>query len=360
MCWFLRYTLQQLSRELQRLIFFGPLLLWGCAKVAPDPGAVVVRAAVDGSTDFWGLTAPDLLPDIAPDLFVACVPNQPCDTTNPGACQAGHTQCSNNVALCVPDTTIQSCYSGATGTAGVGICRSGTQSCIDALGPCNGEVLPAIHEDCLNELDDDCDGKTNGGCPDHLLVGSSHVYPLRGATGTKIVARCPANSLVTGLRYRAGQTGNYLQGADLTCASPRLGRDTTGYSVSLTQVPATGYAASFSAQDGFRSATAQVACSTGPFGASSGGVGSVLGSYIEGLGLWCSTIAVSLDANNQLIFGYTIDDNNSIYYEAGAVSGTRFSDECGPNEVLVGYDAQVGTWVTGVQTVCAPLVVVYK
>ena len=38
---------------------------------------------------------------------------------------------------CVPTVTTQGCYSGAANTAGVGVCRSGTQSCIGALGPCN-------------------------------------------------------------------------------------------------------------------------------------------------------------------------------------------------------------------------------
>lgn len=64
----------------------------------------------------------------------------------------------------------RSCYTGPEGTAGRGICRSGTQTCRDgAWGACEGEVLPA-EEICGDGVDNDCngldDGKRNacGGC----------------------------------------------------------------------------------------------------------------------------------------------------------------------------------------------------
>lgn len=48
----------------------------------------------------------------------------------------------------------QSCYTGPTGTAGVGLCRAGKQSCLGgAWALCTGEVLPAV-ESCDN-LDND-------------------------------------------------------------------------------------------------------------------------------------------------------------------------------------------------------------
>lgn len=51
----------------------------------------------------------------------------------------------------------QSCYSGPSGTAGVGLCHGGTQICQSGtLSACTGEVLP-IAEVC-NGLDDDCNG----------------------------------------------------------------------------------------------------------------------------------------------------------------------------------------------------------
>ena len=53
----------------------------------------------------------------------------------------------------------QSCYSGPAGTAGVGTCKAGTQTCaFGAFGGCIGEVDPKI-DVCGDNLDTDCDGK---------------------------------------------------------------------------------------------------------------------------------------------------------------------------------------------------------
>ena len=54
----------------------------------------------------------------------------------------------------------QSCYSGPAGTAGVGICHSGTQTCSSGtFGSCAGEVIPTT--EICNSQDDDCDGSTD-------------------------------------------------------------------------------------------------------------------------------------------------------------------------------------------------------
>jgi hypothetical protein len=61
--------------------------------------------------------------------------------------------------LCPPGAT-QSCYSGAPGTLGQGICKAGTQTCAAngaSWGSCDGEVLPQP-EDCATPLDENCDG----------------------------------------------------------------------------------------------------------------------------------------------------------------------------------------------------------
>ncbi|MCC6217835.1 MAG: hypothetical protein IT376_23450, partial [Polyangiaceae bacterium] len=61
------------------------------------------------------------------------------------------------------DGMSRTCYAGPGGTAGVGLCRSGTQACtavldsgVEAWGTCVGQVLPAT--EVCNGLDDDCDG----------------------------------------------------------------------------------------------------------------------------------------------------------------------------------------------------------
>lgn len=63
--------------------------------------------------------------------------------------------------VCVPGA-FQLCYSGAAGTAGVGICKEGVLTCnADGLGfgACMNEVVPGV-EDCKTPADEDCDGLT--------------------------------------------------------------------------------------------------------------------------------------------------------------------------------------------------------
>ncbi|MBL8678620.1 MAG: putative metal-binding motif-containing protein [Myxococcales bacterium] len=68
--------------------------------------------------------------------------------------------------VCTPGQT-RTCYTGPVGSAGVGICRSGTETCTAARvwsGTCVGEVLPAAAETCANMLDDNCNSATDEGC----------------------------------------------------------------------------------------------------------------------------------------------------------------------------------------------------
>jgi len=58
---------------------------------------------------------------------------------------------------CVPGST-KACYSGPIGTAGVGICKAGMQTCNPdgaGYGACSGEVLPAV-ENCNSAANEDC------------------------------------------------------------------------------------------------------------------------------------------------------------------------------------------------------------
>ncbi|MBK9263992.1 MAG: SBBP repeat-containing protein [Polyangiaceae bacterium] len=67
--------------------------------------------------------------------------------------------------VCVPNT-VEACYTGPMGTAGVGECKAGTHACNaqgTAYGPCVGEVQPQA-ENCNTMGDDDCDGIINEAC----------------------------------------------------------------------------------------------------------------------------------------------------------------------------------------------------
>jgi hypothetical protein len=64
----------------------------------------------------------------------------------------------NGGCACSPGET-QACYSGPAGTEDVGLCASGTQTCLPdgtTFGPCVGQVLPG-NERC-DGLDNDCSG----------------------------------------------------------------------------------------------------------------------------------------------------------------------------------------------------------
>jgi hypothetical protein len=60
---------------------------------------------------------------------------------------------------CSPAQAPRSCYTGPVGTAGVGLCRAGTQAC-DATGHwatnCPNQITPQV--EACNTMDDDCDG----------------------------------------------------------------------------------------------------------------------------------------------------------------------------------------------------------
>jgi hypothetical protein len=85
---------------------------------------------------------------------------------------------------------IVSCYNGPAGTAGVGICKSGTQTC-DAdgtgFGPCTGETLPGVETCDAQGMDEDCDGVANEVC---VCTPGSTQSCYTGPQGTEGVGLC--------------------------------------------------------------------------------------------------------------------------------------------------------------------------
>lgn len=66
---------------------------------------------------------------------------------------------NTNPCVCVPGT-VESCYTGAPGTEGVGSCVAGSRKCAPdglSFSNCDGQVLPRW-EECANQVDDDCNG----------------------------------------------------------------------------------------------------------------------------------------------------------------------------------------------------------
>jgi hypothetical protein len=87
-------------------------------------------------------------------VFVACGPS----TVQHGDDDQTTPDAAVSMPACQPGTT-QACYTGAAGTAGVGPCKGGTQTCDSSgqWGPCQGEVIPR-GEVCGNSADDNCNG----------------------------------------------------------------------------------------------------------------------------------------------------------------------------------------------------------
>lgn len=76
------------------------------------------------------------------------------------------TYCADPPPFCTAGSTL-SCYGGPPGTAGVGACTSGAQTCLpdgSAYGACVGAVLPSA-EICANGIDDNCNGVVDELCP---------------------------------------------------------------------------------------------------------------------------------------------------------------------------------------------------
>ncbi len=109
----------------------------------------------------------------------------------------GDTDMADSDCTCTPGAT-QSCYTGPSGTQGVGVCASGTQTCQQqndgsAWGPCMNETLPG-GEDCTDGLDNDCDGDTDmndSACT--CTIGTTQSC-YTGPSGTQGVGSCSAGN----------------------------------------------------------------------------------------------------------------------------------------------------------------------
>jgi hypothetical protein len=291
----------------------------------------------------------------------SCTGGAVCTTNDPGACAKGHVVCSNNTSTCMPDVSTQSCYGADPETQNKGICHAGTQSCVGTLGMCTGNVLPMNGENCFNDLDDDCDGKANNGCPSGLSLGASDPLVARGGSGGGVVSSlCPAGSLVTGVQVELSAIGvnpGYVISVQPSCAIPTLMRNASDYSLVLTPTTAP---APMAGTDAARTGSSWISCAS-PSSVANGTQGSVQSGdriVIESVGANCATLALTLDAQNHLELTATPDsaDSGSASVQ---VKGTTWSDDCAAGEVLIGFQGHTGAQMDQIQGVCAPLAVLY-
>jgi hypothetical protein len=109
------------------------------------------------------------------------------------------------------------CYSGLPGTAGKGICKAGTQSCVNGKwdATCNGQVLPSA-EVCTDGIDNDCNGVAD--CADSsCAVAPACCTPNPVNVDGTIYANSPdALYRVDATTFAVTKVGNFNSGDQMT------------------------------------------------------------------------------------------------------------------------------------------------
>ncbi|WP_168210824.1 putative metal-binding motif-containing protein [Persicimonas caeni] len=125
---------------------------------------------LDADDDGYGVTGEEQQA-CSPDGNYRATDAGDCDdnaaSVNPGStesCNGFDDNCDGNTDEGCPCTGTETapCYTGAQGTAGVGLCQQGTKTCdgAGAWGECQNEVTP-VTEVCDDGSDNDCDGLTD-------------------------------------------------------------------------------------------------------------------------------------------------------------------------------------------------------
>jgi hypothetical protein len=221
-----------------------------------------------------------------------------------------------------------------------------------AVGPDLGNSAAGV-EDCFNDLDDDCDGKVNNGCPDTVTVGVPVPLVAHGGNGGNATsAICPAGSVLTGTRFIVDDFDGFMAGAGVFCSTPTLVRGANAYSITLA--PAGGQPPTFAGSYADNQADAN--CDTTMFQVGWNTLENA-GTYVNGLGLDCASGALTLGGNNQLSVAFTNLNNN---FGVNYGGGVEYPQACGPSQALVGYNGRIGTILDQIQPVCAPIQFTYK
>ncbi len=141
--------------------------------------------------------------DVVPTPAEICTDTLDHDCNGASGCSdVGCSTDSRCILECAPGQT-RPCYSGPANTSGVGACRAGAQACNMSNrweAACTGQVTPVGESAlCTNNVDDDCDGRTdcqdvdclfNPSCAPMLCTANTTRACYDGPPGTQGVAAC--------------------------------------------------------------------------------------------------------------------------------------------------------------------------
>lgn len=333
---------------------------FACAKGDEGVAGVEKDAASYGSSDAG------LAHDADADAGPACIESDAgCSTGISGACGNGILHCDGGAPVCEPVAPTEACYTGGATTRNNGICKDGVQTCSDSTATCVGEVLPMAAENCFNNLDDDCDGRINNGCPSTVTLGASRTLDGAGGSGggpTSVM--CPTGAFVTRVDSWFDNNDQKASGVSIFCATPSLIQGASSYSVTL----AANAPAPYGTQHGTANPSNQRTDDCGISGltaiAYSEGYAD---SWVEALGHHCASSVVTLAPDNSITFSFVNSgySNGPFSEYSNPPAGTFFDRDCNvgetpANQVVVGFSIHDGAYLDNITPICAPLVVTYQ
>ncbi len=141
----------------------------------------------------------------------ACVPGAAKDCDDKVACTVDTCDAGKGCQNVSAQGKDVPCYAGPAGTAGVGKCKAGLQTCKPdgTLTACIGEVKPEPKEVCGNKIDgklvdDDCDGKVDPACGPTLVFGHAASGAISGKVGNLVMRGSVGASAAAGPAAQAG------------------------------------------------------------------------------------------------------------------------------------------------------------
>jgi hypothetical protein len=109
------------------------------------------------------------------------------------------------------------CYTGPPGTSTKGVCKAGTQSCVNGKwdAACNGQILPSV-EQCTDALDNDCNGVAD--CADSSCAAAPSCCTPNpaGVDGTIYANSADALYRVSPTTFAVTKVGNFNCGESMT------------------------------------------------------------------------------------------------------------------------------------------------